>query len=163
LQVGHQQGAVVGRDLVRVDAGSAHRANSVSIRRFPSRRGPLRLHRQRVFSATRQFPDRVKELRGARPVGDGVAEAEADDKSPEGEGGDLDEQDGSALVLLAGPWWPVAEAMGIKDCRGGGACPARAPDCVSEYRGTAMPNPWNPWNLRVLNRRTAPFVGWVGF
>ena len=84
-------------------------AVGVGSREAPDQRGggvrdrvaaPLRHHRQRVFGAACQLPDRVHELRGARAVGDGVAEAEADDESAAREGGDLDEQDERALVLL---------------------------------------------------------------
>uniref|UniRef100_A0A804QKU8 Uncharacterized protein n=1 Tax=Zea mays TaxID=4577 RepID=A0A804QKU8_MAIZE len=65
---------------------------------------PLRLHRHRAGAGASgagagQLPDRGHELRGARAVGDGVAEAEAHDEAAAREGGDLDEQDQRALVL----------------------------------------------------------------
>ncbi|XBI16346.1 hypothetical protein VPH35_058617 [Triticum aestivum] len=64
---------------------------------------PLRLHRQAFYcAAAGELPHRGHELRGAGAVGDGVAEAEADDKAAAGEGGNLDEQDKLALVLLLG-------------------------------------------------------------
>uniref|UniRef100_A0A8I6XVP7 Uncharacterized protein n=1 Tax=Hordeum vulgare subsp. vulgare TaxID=112509 RepID=A0A8I6XVP7_HORVV len=65
---------------------------------------PLRLHRQTfdAAAAAGELTDGGHELSGSRTVGDGVAEAEADDEAAAGEGGDLDEQDEPALVLLLG-------------------------------------------------------------
>ncbi|XBI62733.1 hypothetical protein VPH35_043294 [Triticum aestivum] len=64
---------------------------------------PLRLHRQAFYcAAAGELADGSHELRGAGAVGDGVAKAEADDEAAAREGGDLDEQDEPALVLLFG-------------------------------------------------------------
>jgi hypothetical protein len=60
---------------------------------------PLRRHRHGLRAA-RELADRVHELRGPGPVGDRVAEPEADHEAAAREGGDLDEQDERARVLL---------------------------------------------------------------
>ncbi|KAM3347651.1 hypothetical protein ACQJBY_021532 [Aegilops geniculata] len=99
------RGDVHGEVLETLGARGTRQAADDGARRVRDRlAAPLGLHRQafHVAAAAGELTDGGHELRGAGAVGDGVAEAEADDEAATGEGGNLDEQDELALVLLLG-------------------------------------------------------------
>ncbi|KAF7021525.1 hypothetical protein CFC21_034464 [Triticum aestivum] len=98
-------GDVHGEVLETLGARGARQAADNGAGRVRDRlAAPLWLHRQAFHAATAagELTDGGHKLRGAGAVGDGVAEAEADDEAAAREGGNLDEQDKLALILLLG-------------------------------------------------------------